>query len=167
MKTFLIQLWTQAKDAAETSPNELRGLVEHIGSGCRQAFADTHELLAWLRAQHPDSAHPNCPARGPRLTRAEDLYLLDRPIPYSDEIRPLRARPRVSVAAELKDDRLWITSDASDLKFEWRIAAAPAPRRPAWEEGTTDDLRTRDRRSGREASGPMPLRRRSGMRWMT
>ncbi len=52
METFVIQIPTQPDDTADTSPDELRGLVEHVGSGRRQPFADTRELLAFLRAHH-------------------------------------------------------------------------------------------------------------------
>ena len=52
METFVIQIPTPAEGRVETSADELRGVVEHVGSGRRQPFADTRELLAFLRADH-------------------------------------------------------------------------------------------------------------------
>jgi hypothetical protein len=52
METFVIQIRTQPQDEAEPSARELHGLVEHVGSGRRQPFADTRELLAFLRAEY-------------------------------------------------------------------------------------------------------------------
>lgn len=52
METFVIQIPTRAEDTDKTGPNELRGVVEHVGSGNRQSFADTRELLAFLRADY-------------------------------------------------------------------------------------------------------------------
>ena len=48
----MIQIPTSAVD---TGPDELRGVVEHVGSGSRRSFAGTPELLAFLTADHP---HP-------------------------------------------------------------------------------------------------------------
>jgi len=50
METFVIQIATQPEETA--SPRELRGVIEHVGSGSRQPFADTRELVAFLRADH-------------------------------------------------------------------------------------------------------------------
>jgi hypothetical protein len=52
METFVIQIRTRFKEKAETTGRELRGVVEHVGSGRRQPFVDTRELLAFLRADH-------------------------------------------------------------------------------------------------------------------
>ena len=54
METFVIQLPTPAAGTSQTAPDELRGVVEHVGSGNRQSFAGTPELLAFLTADHPD-----------------------------------------------------------------------------------------------------------------
>ena len=50
METFVIQIPTPAEGTAEPGPDELRGVVEHVGSGHRQPFADTRELFVFLRA---------------------------------------------------------------------------------------------------------------------
>jgi hypothetical protein len=47
--TFVIQIPTQPEDTAETGLPKLRGVVEQVGSGTRQPFADAHELLGFLR----------------------------------------------------------------------------------------------------------------------
>jgi hypothetical protein len=47
--TFVIQIPTQTEDTAKIGLSELRGVVEHVGSGARQPFADAPELLAFLR----------------------------------------------------------------------------------------------------------------------
>jgi hypothetical protein len=52
VETFVIQIPTPADCTAETGAEELRGVVEHVGSGRRQPFADTRELLAFLRADY-------------------------------------------------------------------------------------------------------------------
>jgi hypothetical protein len=50
METFVIQIRTPPEEPGEANPQELRGLVEHVGSGHRQPFVDTRGLLAFLRA---------------------------------------------------------------------------------------------------------------------
>ncbi len=52
-------------------------------------------------------------------------YLRDRAVSYSYEIRPMMAPGHGSVAAELIDGRLLITSNAPHLKVEWRVTAWP------------------------------------------
>jgi len=52
METFVIQIRTQPRDPAEPRARELRGLVEHVGSGRREPFADTRALLAFLYGHH-------------------------------------------------------------------------------------------------------------------
>jgi hypothetical protein len=54
METFVIQIGTQPKDSTQASGEELRGLVEHVGSGRRKPFTNARELLAFLRADHRD-----------------------------------------------------------------------------------------------------------------
>lgn len=51
METYVIRIAAQPEKSGETSARELRGLIEHVGSGSRQPFADTRELLAILRAE--------------------------------------------------------------------------------------------------------------------
>ena len=46
----MIQLPTAAEDTAEPGAEDLRGVIEHVGSGRRQPFRDTRELVAFLRA---------------------------------------------------------------------------------------------------------------------
>jgi hypothetical protein len=48
MQTFVVRVWTEAQ-AAGTDLDELRGIVEHLGSGQRGTFTDDDELLAFLR----------------------------------------------------------------------------------------------------------------------
>jgi hypothetical protein len=49
METLVVLIRTQAERRGETTPQELRGLVEHVGSGRRQPFAGRLEKvdLAW------------------------------------------------------------------------------------------------------------------------
>jgi hypothetical protein len=54
VETFVIQIPTRAETKAEAGSEELRGLIEHVGSGRRQPFADVGELLAFLRARDRD-----------------------------------------------------------------------------------------------------------------
>jgi hypothetical protein len=54
METFVIQIPTPPEATGPTNPDELRGLVEHVGSGHRQRFVDARELLAFLRADYRD-----------------------------------------------------------------------------------------------------------------
>jgi hypothetical protein len=55
METFVIQIPTRPDYATGASGDELRGVVEHVGTGRRQPFIDTRELLAFLCA---DYRHP-------------------------------------------------------------------------------------------------------------
>jgi hypothetical protein len=55
METFVIRIGTQPEGTEEEGPHELRGLVEHVGSGSRRPFANTHELLAFLRGDYHES----------------------------------------------------------------------------------------------------------------
>ena len=52
METFVIHLPGQVEHTAETTSEELRGVVEHVRSGRRQPFRDGRELLTFLRADH-------------------------------------------------------------------------------------------------------------------
>jgi hypothetical protein len=51
METFVIQIGTQTEDR-ETRSDDFQGVVEHVGSGRRQAFVGARELLALLRADY-------------------------------------------------------------------------------------------------------------------
>lgn len=55
METFVIQIWMQPQGTAEASGDELRGFVEHLGSGRRESFRDERELLSFL---HAEQRHP-------------------------------------------------------------------------------------------------------------
>jgi hypothetical protein len=55
METFVIQVWNQAEGETEASWDELRGFVEHLGSGRRESFRDERELLSLL---HAERRHP-------------------------------------------------------------------------------------------------------------
>jgi hypothetical protein len=48
VETFVIRLWTPAERDDDPERHRLRGLVEHVGSGERDAFRGTSELLAFL-----------------------------------------------------------------------------------------------------------------------
>jgi hypothetical protein len=50
METFVIQIWNQAARRNEAN-GELRGYVEHLGSGRRESFRDERSLLAFLHAE--------------------------------------------------------------------------------------------------------------------
>jgi len=49
METFVIQIPTRSGGSTEAGEDELRGVVEHVGSGRRQSFTSPRELLAFLR----------------------------------------------------------------------------------------------------------------------
>jgi hypothetical protein len=66
MQTFVVRVWAEAA-GPEHEPEELRGIVEHLGSGESHAFKDDTELLSflherpWARAQeegHGDGGGP-------------------------------------------------------------------------------------------------------------
>ena len=52
MESFVIQIATPLETTAKTCPPQLRGVVEHVGSGQRERFADVCELVAFLLAGH-------------------------------------------------------------------------------------------------------------------
>ena len=52
METFVIQIPTQPERTTEASGDELRGVVEHVGTGRRRPFTGASELLAFLEAHH-------------------------------------------------------------------------------------------------------------------
>jgi hypothetical protein len=55
METFVIQIPTQTQTRTLANEEQLRGVVEHVGTGHREAFADVGELAAFLCADHRDS----------------------------------------------------------------------------------------------------------------
>jgi hypothetical protein len=53
METYVIRIGkTQHTD--ETRQDELRGVVEHVGTGHRRPFMSARELLAFLHTDHRD-----------------------------------------------------------------------------------------------------------------
>ncbi len=48
VETFVIRIWTPAEQNDDPQRYRLRGFVEHIGSGERDAFRGAGELLAFL-----------------------------------------------------------------------------------------------------------------------
>ena len=52
METFVIQIGQRPQQPGEPSQHELRGVVEHVGTGRRQPFTNGRELLAFLHADH-------------------------------------------------------------------------------------------------------------------
>jgi hypothetical protein len=63
METFVVSVWTPALSTGEKTAaagDELRGLVQHIGSGDSELFRSADELLRLLRKPS-----------GPRITMKE------------------------------------------------------------------------------------------------
>ena len=52
METFVIRMARRKEQGEAGSDRELRGTVEHVGSGRRQPFRDTRDLIAFLRTEH-------------------------------------------------------------------------------------------------------------------
>jgi len=48
----VIQIPTQPEGTTEASGDELRGVVEHVGTGRRRPFTGTSALIAFLEADH-------------------------------------------------------------------------------------------------------------------
>ena len=53
METFVIQIG-KTRHTGETGQQELRGVIEHVGSGRRRSFTSARELLAFLHTDHRD-----------------------------------------------------------------------------------------------------------------
>ena len=51
VETFVIRIWTPAERDDDPQRYRLRGLVEHVGSGEREAFRGAGELLALLEVR--------------------------------------------------------------------------------------------------------------------
>jgi hypothetical protein len=51
VETFVIRIWTPAERNDDPHRYRLRGLVEHVGSGERDAFRGAGELLAFLESR--------------------------------------------------------------------------------------------------------------------
>ena len=55
METFVIQIPPRPEADRKGGADDVHGVIEHVGSGRREAFADVGELAALLRADHRDS----------------------------------------------------------------------------------------------------------------
>jgi hypothetical protein len=53
METFVIRMGRRTEKGEADSDRELRGTIEHVGTGRRETFRDTRELLAFLHTEHP------------------------------------------------------------------------------------------------------------------
>ena len=51
METYVIRIGTRPEGKVSAGQRELRGTVEHVGSGRRRPFRDGDELLAFLRIE--------------------------------------------------------------------------------------------------------------------
>jgi hypothetical protein len=56
MDTYVIQIGARPEGEAAASGGDLRGTVEHVGSGRREPFRDARELLAFLQTEHRHQA---------------------------------------------------------------------------------------------------------------
>jgi hypothetical protein len=54
VETYVVQIWIRSDEKA--ARGDLRGFVEHVGSGRREPFRDSGELLAFFEAQQ--DPHP-------------------------------------------------------------------------------------------------------------
>ena len=61
MQTFLVRVWTPA--TSEEEPPDLRGFVEHVGTGRRRAFQSDRDALAFIR-DCLGGPHDGRPGRG-------------------------------------------------------------------------------------------------------
>jgi hypothetical protein len=50
VETYVVQIWLRS-DEEEPNRGDLRGFVEHVGSGRREPFRDAGELLAFFQTQ--------------------------------------------------------------------------------------------------------------------
>ena len=55
METFVIQIPPRPEADRKGGADDVRGVIEHVGTGHREAFADVGELAAFLCADHRDS----------------------------------------------------------------------------------------------------------------
>jgi hypothetical protein len=49
IETYVIRIGIRAEGDAATGQGELRGTVEHVGSGRRESFRDARALIAFLQ----------------------------------------------------------------------------------------------------------------------
>jgi hypothetical protein len=50
VETYVVQIWTRS-DEEGPSRGDLRGFVEHVGSGRREPFREVGELIAFFETQ--------------------------------------------------------------------------------------------------------------------
>jgi hypothetical protein len=55
METFVIQIPPRPEANRETGAGDVRGVIEHVGSGRRETFTNASELLAFLHADYRDA----------------------------------------------------------------------------------------------------------------
>ena len=65
METFVIRVWTPSDRAEDPERLDLRGLVEHVGSGESEAFREAGELIAFLNARLGAHTHDRELESGP------------------------------------------------------------------------------------------------------
>jgi hypothetical protein len=63
VQTFIVRVWVPA-EAQRPSPEDLRGIVEHVGSGRSAAFGDAAELVAFLETRDRPRGDGNGDGRG-------------------------------------------------------------------------------------------------------
>jgi hypothetical protein len=51
VETYVVQIWIRAEEDETPNRADLRGFVEHVGSGRRAPFRDSGELLAFFETQ--------------------------------------------------------------------------------------------------------------------
>jgi hypothetical protein len=57
VETFVINIWTPAEHDDDPQRYRLRGFVQHIGSGKRDAFRGAGELLAFIEGRLERTPH--------------------------------------------------------------------------------------------------------------
>ena len=55
METFVIQIPPRPEANTEAGADDMRGVIEHVGSGRRETFTNAGELLAFLQADYQDA----------------------------------------------------------------------------------------------------------------
>ena len=55
METFVIQIPPRPEADRKGGADDVRGVIEHVGSGRRETFTNAGELLAFLHADYRDS----------------------------------------------------------------------------------------------------------------
>jgi hypothetical protein len=74
IETYVIRIGIRAEGDAATGQGELRGTVEHVGSGRRESFHDARALIAFLQSVHgrePEERSARWHARSERIDDQE------------------------------------------------------------------------------------------------